>query len=75
MLAPGGVFIATFEAAPDDAGDWELAQTGRFRHSAVYIARAGAEAGLVDADIRATTLREEYGAPVASLLASFSRPA
>lgn len=72
VLVPAGVFVATFETAPPEV-TWELCESGRYRHGEAYLRRVAADAGLGQLSVSARTLREEYGEPVASLLATFTR--
>ncbi|MBO6783093.1 MAG: methyltransferase domain-containing protein, partial [Alphaproteobacteria bacterium] len=74
-LGADGVFIATFEDADADAA-WELSASGRYRHASRYLRETGLAAGFAAVEVTPTTLREEYGEPVASLIAVFdARPA
>ena len=73
VLVPTGVFVATFETAPSDV-TWELCESGRYRHGESYLRRIAVDVGLGQVSLSARTLREEYGEPVASLLATFMRP-
>lgn len=74
VLAPGGAFFATFEAATDAEAPWTLTPSGRYRHAASYLSEAGRAAGFTDIAIEPAILREEYGEPVESLIARFVRP-
>ena len=74
-LKPGGRLLLTLENLPDGGGShgYRLASTGRFCHSAAYVQRTLAMAGLVDASIDAITPRLEYGEPVDGLLVTACR--
>ncbi len=74
VLAPGGAFVATFEAAAEEEGACHLMPSGRFRLAASYLDAAARAAGFTGIEIAAATLREERGAPVESLIARFVRP-
>ena len=73
VLVDEGVFVASFEEGVDGDG-WELAASGRYRHAADYIRRAGLDAGFGGVTVNRVSLREEYGDPVAGLLAIFEGP-
>jgi len=70
VLTDDGVFVATFEAAEDSA-DWILSASGRYQHGAGYLETAGRAAGFAGVTVTEATLREEYGQPVRSLVATF----
>ncbi len=72
VLRAGGVFVASFEEA-DTGEDWQLGSAGRYRHAVPYLERTGLGAGFSNTTVRATSLREEYGEPVSSLLAVFEK--
>jgi predicted TPR repeat methyltransferase len=68
-LRPGGVLVFTVEELSGDASNegYCLSPNGRYRHSADYLARVLADAGLESA-IVPTELRLEAGEPVAGLV-------
>lgn len=79
ILDPGGVFVATFEALPEHASDaagagWELAATGRYRHTLEAVRRIAAAAGLAVERLDAVSVRVELGLPVPGLLGIFRKP-
>ncbi len=73
VLAPGGIFIATFEDAPASTATWKLEHSGRYTHALAYLEKIVADAGFSDFESSTIVLREEYGEPVRSLLVSFGR--
>jgi len=75
VLAPGGIFIATFEDALAATETWKLEHSGRYIHALAYLERIAADAGFIDVVSSPIVLREEYGEPVQSLLVSFERAA
>lgn len=75
VLAPGGVFIATFEAAGPGVDTWRLERTGRYTHARGYLEEIARETGFVIDGISDVVLREEYGEPVRSHLTVFTVPA
>ena len=46
LAKPGGDVVVSVERAGDDAEDWALAETGRYKHDVRYVIRAAAAAGL-----------------------------
>ncbi|MEM8551038.1 MAG: methyltransferase domain-containing protein [Pseudomonadota bacterium] len=72
-LKPGGVFVGSFEADPDDA-DVTLTNTGRYTHGRPYLARVFNDAGFEAVTLTAETLRFEQGKEVAGWLVSARRP-
>lgn len=70
VLAEDGVFVATFEAAESEA-TWVLTETGRYQHSPGYLEATAHAAGFAHVTVAEATLREEYGEPVKSLVATF----
>lgn len=75
VLAPGGIFIATFEDALGNTGTWKLEHSGRYTHARAYLEKIAADAGFSEFRSSPIVLREEYGEPVQSLLVSFERAA
>lgn len=73
VLAPGGIFIATFEDAQASTATWKLEHSGRYTHALGYLQKISADAGFSKFESSAIALREEYGEPVRSLLVSFER--
>ncbi len=66
-LAPGGLLLFTVEAS-DDAAEWTLTDSGRYRHSEAGLRRALAAAGLVPLLLRREALRLEADAALAGFL-------
>lgn len=75
VLAPGGIFIATFEDALESTETWKLEHSGRYTHALAYLEKIAADAGFSSTESSPIVLREEYGEPVRSLLVSFERGA
>ena len=64
VLRPGGRFVFTVEALPDDSSaPYALAHHGRYRHARAYLERVLGDAGL-RAEIASSVLRFESGEPV-----------
>lgn len=74
VLAPDGVFVATFETNPADE-NWELSGSGRYRHSDSYLRQVSAKFGFDQYAMSDLVLREEYGEPVNSMIVTFGRSA
>lgn len=74
VLAPSGIFIATFEDAQRTTDSWKLEHSERYTRALPYLERIAAEAGFTEIFSSPTVLREEHGAPVNSLLVSFEVP-
>jgi predicted TPR repeat methyltransferase len=72
VLADNAIFIATFEEGVD-IEDWELSSSGRYLHSENYLRKLAADSRFGVVSISRTTLREEYGVPVPSLIATFEK--
>jgi predicted TPR repeat methyltransferase len=81
-LVRGGWFVFSVEllnaeaaavGLPHDDG-WALGRQGRYGHRESCIARSAAAAGLAIRSMRAETLRQEAGMPVAGLLVVLERP-
>lgn len=70
-LSPNGLF--TFSVETNEAGDVTIQGSGRFGHSAGYIARLADRHGLAIADRKAIVLREEFGSLVAGALYTLNR--
>lgn len=73
-LAPGGRFVATFEAEPNGT-DVVLNHSGRYAHGEDYLARTFAAAGFAQIGIAPEVLRMESGRPVHGFLLTAVRPA
>ncbi|MEP4377874.1 MAG: methyltransferase domain-containing protein [Alphaproteobacteria bacterium] len=73
VLVPGGIFIATFEDARGATESWKLEHSGRYAHALGYLESIADDAGFSNVVSGPIVLREEYGAPVRSLLVSFER--
>jgi predicted TPR repeat methyltransferase len=74
-LAPCGLFAFTVESIDDGAGDFVLRPTRRYAHSAAYLRRLAAAAGLVERYAKAATLRAGEAGDVAGLVLIFGKPA
>ena len=61
-LAPDGVFLCSTELLTD--GEWCLAPSGRFQHTAPYVDGAAQAAGLRVRLHRAAAFRQDHGEPV-----------
>ena len=68
-LRPGGRFVFTVEALPDEESDvpYSLAHHGRYRHARRYLEGVLADAGL-RSEIASDVLRFEAGDPVEGLV-------
>ena len=75
VLAPGGIFIATFEDALATTETWKLEHSGRYTHALAYLEKIAADAGFSSTESSPIVLRQEYDQPVQSLLVSFERAA
>jgi predicted TPR repeat methyltransferase len=71
-LGPGGLLAFTVEiagaAGVPEAGDWTIGPSLRFRHSASYLQRVIAAAGLSVIRMETVTLRKDAGADVSGYL-------
>lgn len=65
-LAPGGLWLFTVEASPDD--DVRLHPTGRYAHHRDYVSRTLAAHQLDVAQVTPCVLRHQAGQPVAGLV-------
>lgn len=75
-LRPGGWFIFTVEALPDDTPDeHRLHSRGRYAHTRRYLERLAATQGLRAHALQPEVLRHEAGLPVQAWLATLQRPA
>lgn len=72
VLAAGGVFAFTTQAAPDEGPGWRLTEDLRFGHSAAWLAGALAAAGF-SARIEAASTRRDRGVDVPGLLVVATR--
>lgn len=73
-LKPGGILIATVEAAPEDDGPgFRLQPSGRYMHARRYLDAEAAAAGLSLDDADACDLRLEMGAPVPGFLLTLTK--
>lgn len=69
-LRPGGMFLFTVEALPDDApDDYQLMVHGRYAHSACYVRQSLLDAGFQVLELRAEILRTERLQDVRGFLA------
>ncbi len=71
-LAPGGLFAFSVERLEGD-GNFHLARSGRYAHSAQYLRSLAAAHGLAEWKIEESVIRKEAGQPVLGLLAGFSK--
>lgn len=70
-LRPGGCFVFSVEKA--DGSSFVLLPSNRFAHSAAYLQRAAADAGMAVCSIEEQTLREDQAVPVSGLIGLFRR--
>lgn len=72
-LAPAGALVATFEVLDDDTSDpgYVLRTSGRFAHSAAYLARQAAAAGLSLAACERFDLRQELDRMIEGYMVTF----
>jgi predicted TPR repeat methyltransferase len=74
-LRPGGCFIFSVEALPDDAAEpHAIRPSGRYAHSRRYIERAAVAAGFVPVAALGEVLRNETGLPVQGWVVTLGRP-
>lgn len=68
VLRPGGTVIFTTERweAPPPGATWHLARSGRYLHARAHLCAQAEAAGFTVVEAGPTTLRTEYGKPVAS---------
>ena len=74
ILIPGGLFIFSIESLMDDL-PYKLQRTGRFQHTAAYVARLAADAGLTVQTDEPLNLRLEQGFPVPGVLYTLTKTA
>lgn len=74
LLRPGGIFLFSVEVEPDEARDFVLDHTGRYRHSASYLRRLGETSGLEPAVFSETVIRHQHNQPVNGYLCVFRLP-
>ena len=73
-LRPGGLFVFTVEALPDDdAQDFRLGASGRYAHTRAGLRARLAGAGLVERGLVGASPRHEGGRAVAGWLVSVAR--
>lgn len=72
-LAPGGLFAFSVQKGTGDS--YQLGADHRFAHSAAYIERLAAAAGLRVRLLREDTLREDAGQPIIGYLVIAEKPA
>lgn len=68
ILAPGGRFVFSIEAAQEKARDFMLDTTGRYQHSKNYIERLKENFGFIEVNFTETCLRKEEHKPVTGYL-------
>ena len=74
-LRNAGIIAFTVEKQPDDRdSEFELSDTGRYRHGADYVIRQLIDAGFVDVDLSVATVRIEAGRAVAATVAIAHKP-
>lgn len=74
-LRPGGRFVFTVEAAPEEAaGGYVLGTSGRYAHAGAYVRAVLAEAGLAVHAFTGAVLREEAAVPVQGWVVTAARP-
>ncbi len=66
-LAPGGLVSFSVETPPDPLAPMVLLPSMRYAHSEAYVRQLAARHSLAVANLRAGTLREERGKPIAGL--------
>jgi predicted TPR repeat methyltransferase len=72
-LRPDGLLAVSVERSERDG--YALLPTARYAHSAAYLRRTAAAAGLGQIESTECTLRLELGRPVPGLLAILKKPA
>ena len=70
ILASGGRFVFSCEAAPDTVETFALQSTQRYVHQQAHVEQLLADAGFKNIRIEACTLRYEAGEPVQGFVAS-----
>ena len=73
-LRPGGRFLATAELMDGDEQSFRLEPSGRYAHSAHYLASTLAEVGLTLERASSETQRMEYGKPTIAQIITARRP-
>ncbi|MSO80752.1 MAG: hypothetical protein EXQ97_03800 [Alphaproteobacteria bacterium] len=75
VLRPGGVLVFTTERweAPPPGAAWRLAHNGRYVHARGHVRTLAEADGFSVLEAGQTTLRTEYGKPVASDLFGLRR--
>lgn len=73
ILAPGGLFAFTVQAAPEPGPEVRLGPDQRFAHGAGYLRRLAQGCGLTLLSLEAVSCRCEAGQPVPSLVAVCGR--
>ncbi len=74
VLAPGGHFIFSCEAATDEEGDLALRTTMRYAHSVEHVRSQCKAAGFADVSIENTELRLEDKLPVEGFIVTARKP-
>ena len=75
ILKPGGLFIATVEALPDEADDdYVVDPVGRFKHARHYLQRLATENGLTALSIGDAVLRQENKVDVNGFVVQLQKP-
>jgi predicted TPR repeat methyltransferase len=74
-LRPGGLLIFSVEALADDEQGFRINPHGRYSHSAGYLRRQAAQAGLAMKSLVTAELRTEGGKAVDGLVATCRKPA
>lgn len=69
ILTPGGRFVFSCEAAPEDVETYVLQRTTRYAHRKEHVLQMLKDAGFKDIQIEDRTLRLERGEPVPGFLA------
>ncbi|MFN4117196.1 tetratricopeptide repeat protein [Acidovorax sp.] len=64
VLAPGGMMVFSFEAAPEQGPDLVLLPSGRYAHKRSHVEALCQAAGFATVEVRDTALREENRQPV-----------
>lgn len=71
-LAPGGMFAFSVERLEGE-GDFRLARSGRYAHSAAYLRALAKAHGLAEWKVGEAVIRKEAGQDVVGLLAGFTK--
>lgn len=75
ILTPGGQFIFSCEAAPEDAPALVLQSSGRYAHQRSHVQTLCAAAGFAPVEIEDTVLRQENAEPVHGFVVTAHKPA